>query len=33
MREGLLSRNLVRERDGVQSAGTDDEVLHQSSLF
>jgi hypothetical protein len=32
-REGSLSRNLVRKRDGIQSAGTDDEGLHEGSLF
>lgn len=31
--EGLLSRNLVGEGDGVQFAGTDDEGLHVGSLF
>jgi hypothetical protein len=32
-REGLLTGNLVRERDGVESAGTDDVSFHQGSLF
>jgi hypothetical protein len=33
MDHGLVDRDLVRQGDGIESAGTDDERFHEGSLF